>query len=110
MSWVMMTMTTDKYEYIRALHERFCEMNPMREELSLKKAHKRLHSSLSRKQRKLLLAMVDAQSLLQEQVSLESFALGFQLGMGICQELKTYSFIADMEQRAMHRMTDKDRP
>lgn len=95
---------------MHALHERFCKVNPMREEWSLKRAHKRLHSSLSRKQRKLLLAMVDAQFLLQEQVSLESFALGFQLGMGICQELKTYSFIADMEQRAMHRMTDKDRP
>lgn len=74
------------------------------------KAHKRLHATLGKNQRRLLLAMVDAHGLLLDRISLESFVLGFRLALGICTELAPYSFDADMEQRAMRRMTDEECP
>lgn len=106
-------MLIDKYNYIRALHERFCEFSgdmAMTEQAEWKKAHKQLHATLGKNQRRLLLAMVDAHGLLLDRISLESFALGFRLALGICTELVPYSFDADMEQRAMRRMTDEECP
>ena len=43
-------------------------------------------------QRKLLLALIDAQSMLQNKVSLDSFIAGLQLGLGLCNELEPYSY------------------
>ncbi len=63
-----------------------------------------LKATLNREQRKLLLALVNAQSLWQERTSLESFAAGLRLGLGIAGELEPYSFDDDQEARARRKM------
>ena len=60
-------------------------------------------------QRKLLLALIDAQSMLQNKVSLDSFIAGRQLGLGLCNELEPYSYEVDIENRALRRMEEMNR-
>ncbi|WP_195556620.1 hypothetical protein [Anaerotruncus colihominis] len=47
---------------------------------------------------------MNAQSLWQERTSLESFAAGLRLGLGIAGELEPYSFDDDQEARARRKM------
>lgn len=68
------------------------------------RAEQALKSTLDREQRKLLLALVNAQSLWQERTSLESFTAGLRLGLGIAGELEPYSFDDDQEARARRKM------
>lgn len=67
-------------------------------------AEQALKAVLNREQRKLLLALVNAQSLWQERTSLENFAAGLRLGLGIAGELEPYSFDDDQEARARRKM------
>ena len=70
----------------------------------MNRAEQALKATLNREQRKLLLALVNAQSLWQERTSLESFAAGLRLGLGIAGELEPYSFDDDQEARARRKM------
>ena len=64
-------------DYTRALHQRFCrEPEDTEEERDLSQAEQALKDTLDREQKKLLLALVNAQSLWQGRVSLESFTAG----------------------------------
>ena len=92
-------------DYTRALHQRFYqEPENTEEEREMNRAEQALKATLNREQRKLLLALVNAQSLWQERTSLESFAAVLRLGLGIAGELEPYSFDDDQEARARRKM------
>ena len=92
-------------DYTRALHQRFChEPENTEEEQEMDRAEQALKATLDREQRKLLLALINAQSLCQERTSLESFAAGLRLGLGIAGELESYSFDDDQEERARRKL------
>lgn len=91
-------------DYMRALHERFFrEPEDTDEELEMEQAEQVLKATLDQEQRKLLLALVNAQSLYQEELSLLGFIAGFRLGLGIAGEVGPYSFANDMEERARQK-------
>ena len=92
-------------DYTRALHQRFYqEPENTEEEREMDQAEQAQKATLNREQRKLLLALINVQSLWQERTSLESFTAGFRLGLGIAGELEPYSFEADQEERARRKM------
>lgn len=92
-------------DYTKALHQRFYqEPENTEEEQEMDRAEQALKATLDREQRKLLLALVNAQSLWQEHTSMESFAAGLRLGLGIAGELEPYSFEADQEERARQKI------
>ena len=92
-------------DYTRALHQRFYrEPENTEEEQAMEQAEQALKAILDREQRKLLLALVNAQSLWQERTSLESFTAGLRLGLGIVGELEPYSFDYDQEERARQKI------
>ena len=92
-------------DYTRALHQRFYrEPENTEEEQEMDRAEQALKSTLDREQRKLLLALVNSQSLWQERTSLESFTAGLRLGLGIAGELEPYSFDDDQEERARRKL------
>ena len=92
-------------DYTRALHQRFChEPENTEEEQEMDRAEQALKATLDREQRKLLLALINAQSLWQERTSLESFTAGLRLGLGLAGELGPYSFDDDQEERARRKM------
>lgn len=92
-------------DYTRALHQRFYqEPENTEEEQELDRAEQALKATLNREQRKLLLALINAQSLWQERTSLESFTAGLQLGLGLAGELEPYSFDDDQEERARRKL------
>ena len=72
-------------DYTKALHQR--EPENTEEEQAMEQAEQALKAILDREQRKVLLALVNAQSLWQERTSLESFTAGLRLGLGIAGEL-----------------------
>ena len=79
-------------DYMKALHQRFCkEPEGTEEERKMEHAEQALKVTLDWEQRKLLLALVNVQSLWQERTSLESFTAGLRLGLGIAGELEPYS-------------------
>ena len=91
-------------DYTRALHQRFYrEPENTEEEQEMEQAEQALKATLNREQRKLLLALVNAQSLWQERTSLESFTAGLRL-VGIAGELEPYSFDDDQEERARRKL------
>ena len=97
-------------DYVRALHDRFCRTSATQEKEEMEQACANLKATMNdAAQRKLLLALIDAQSMLQNQVSLDSFAAGLQLGLGLYSELEPYSYEADIENRALRRMEEMSR-
>ena len=92
-------------DYTKALHQRFYrEPENTEEEQAMEQAEQALEAILDREQRKVLLALVNAQSLWQERTSLESFTAGLRLGLGIAGELEPYSFDYDQEERARQKI------
>ena len=91
-------------DYTKALHQRFGqEPAGTAEEREMDQAEQALKDTLGWEQRKLLLSLVNAQSLWQERACLESFAAGLRLGLGLAGELEPYSFEAELEARAERR-------
>ena len=92
-------------DYTKALHQRFYrEPENTEEEQAMEQAEQALKAILDREQRKVLLALVNAQSLWQERTSLESFTAGLRLGLGLAGELEPYSFAYDQEERARQKI------
>ena len=92
-------------DYTKAMHQRFYrEPGHTEEEREMEQAEQALKATMDREQRKLLLALVNTQSVWQERVSLESFAAGLRLGLGIAGELEPYSFEADQEERVRQKI------
>lgn len=91
------------YEYLQALHQRFfCEPELSALNNDIEAARQKLVEHLDKPQRILLLRLLDAESRLKNEVSLESFAAGFKLAAGIAKELQAdglYSYEEEIEQR-----------
>ena len=92
------------YDYMRALHARFCrepELQKVREELD--QAYREIKEKLVQQDQETLLQLADLENELREEISLTSFIAGFQLGMGIAGELEPYCFEDEDERRATER-------
>ena len=92
------------YDYMRALHARFCQepgLRRVREELE--QAYREIKARLGQQDQETLLQLADLENELREETSLASFIAGFQLGMGIAGELEPYCFEDEDEKRATER-------
>ena len=92
------------YDYMRALHARFCrepELQKAREELE--QAYREIKARLGQQDQETLLQLADLENELREEVSLTSFIAGFQLGMGIAGEMERYCFEDEEEKWATER-------
>ena len=83
-------------DYMTALYQRFfLEPDFTELEAEIEQARQELRNCLDKLQRRKLMQLVDAQSLLREKTSLASFTAGFKLAWGIAKELEAdglYSF------------------
>lgn len=76
-------------DYMSALHQRFFQkpdVTELKEEIEL--TRREVRDCLDNVQRRKLMQLVDAQTLLREQISLASFTAGFKLAWGIAKELE----------------------
>ena len=92
------------YDYMRALHARFCrepELQKAREKLE--QAYREIKARLGQQDQETLLQLADLENELREEASLTSFIAGFRLGMGIAGELEPYCFEDEDERRATER-------
>ena len=92
------------YDYMRALHARFCrepELQKARAELD--RSYREIKARLGQQDQETLLQLADLENELREETSLTSFIAGFQLGMGIAGEMEPYSFEDEDERRAVER-------
>ena len=91
-------------DYMRALHQRFYREPDFSElEEDIENTRQEVRDCLDKPQRRKLMQLVDAQTLLREKTSLASFIAGFKLAWGIAKELEAdglYSFDCEQEQRA----------
>lgn len=83
------------YNYMRALEDRFTPQpnHKQRQELEVKRQE--VSILLDKQGRKKLLRLVDAHTMAQEEMALESFIAGFRLAWGIATELSvdgSYSY------------------
>ena len=90
------------YDYMRALHDRFCQEPELREvRRKLEMTYHTIQEKLVRQDQETLLQLADLENELLDETSLESFLSGFKLALGIAAELApSYSFDDDEEQRA----------
>ena len=91
-------------DYMTALYQRFFQEPDFTElEKEIEQTRQEVRDCLDKLQRRKLMQLVDAQSLLREKTSLASFTAGFKLAWGIAKELEAdglYSFDYEQEQRA----------
>lgn len=76
-------------DYMSALHQRFFQKPDFTEQKrEIEQIRREVRDSLDKIQRRKLMQLVDAQTLLREQISLASFTAGFKLAWGIAKELE----------------------
>ena len=91
------------YDYMQAILEIFFSDDiyaERRQEIETMRC--KLSHTLNKQRRKQLLQLVDAESQLRDDMSLDSFIAGFRLACGIGSELgkdNWYSYVKDEEQR-----------
>ena len=93
------------YDYMRALHARFCrepELQKVRAELD--RSYREIKARLGQQDQEPLLQLADLENELREETSLTSFIAGFRLGMGSAGELEPYCFEDEDERRATERV------
>ena len=93
------------YDYMKALHARFCrepELQKARAELD--RAYREIKARLDPQDQETLLQLADLENELREETSLTSFVAGFQLGWGIARELEQYSLEDEEANRATERV------
>ena len=78
-------------ETLRLLYDRFYTSPSMVEsEQEVETCHRQLIERLDKPERKLVLRIIDAQNLMIEQRSMDSFICGFRLAWEMANELKRY--------------------
>lgn len=98
------------YDYMRALHDRFCQEPELREvRRKLEMTYHTIQEKLVRQDQETLLQLADLENELREETSLASFVAGIQLGLGIAGELTPYCFDEDEEKRSNHRAETRER-
>jgi len=102
------------YDYMQALQEKFFSEDiyaEQRQEIETMRC--KLSHTLDKQRRKQLLQLVDAESQLREDMTLDSFIAGFRLACGICNELgkgNWYSYVKDEEQRLREAFDERRDP
>ena len=92
------------YDYMKALHARFCREPDLQEvRAELDQAYREIKARLGQQDQETLLQLAGLENELREEASLTSFIAGFQLGMGIAGELEPYCFEDGDERRATER-------
>lgn len=90
-------------DYMWALHQRFFRKPACTEQhQEIETARQELQAQLDKSERRLLLRILDAESMMREEVSLASFTAGFKLAAGIAKELEAdgiYSFDEEETER-----------
>ncbi len=99
------------YNYIRELHRIFnTEPDCPEQRKQADALQTELKTHLGEEERKLLLRLTDTQSILNYEISLESFAAGFRLAAGIAKELESgglYSFDDEETERICKGLSDR---
>ena len=99
------------YEYLKALKDRFTPTTQNKQLLQEIEEHRQaLTCQLDKSGRKALLRLIDAQSALQSEATLDSFVAGFRLAQGIELELQQsglYSYTKEQE-RLICEMLEKE--
>ena len=83
------------YNYMRALEDRFTPKLNDKQRRDLEAKCQEVATLLDKQGRKQLLRLVDAHTMAQEEIALESFIAGFRLSWGIATELSvngSYSY------------------
>ena len=79
------------HDTLKRLYDRFYTPLPMVEsEQEVETCHRQLIERLDKPERKLVLRIIDAQNLMIEQRSVDSFICGFRLAWEMANELKRY--------------------
>ena len=92
------------YDYMRALHARFCrEPELQKVRVELERTYREIKARLGQQDQETLLQLADLENELREETSLTAFIAGFRLGMGIAGELEPYCFEDEDERRATER-------
>ena len=92
------------YDYMKALHARFCREPDLQEvRAELDRAYREIKARVDPQDQETLLQLADLENELREEASLTSFIAGFRLGMGIAGELEPYCFEDEDERRATER-------
>ena len=92
------------YDYMRALHARFCrEAELQKAWVELDQAYREIEARLGQQDQETLLQLADLENELREETSLTSFIAGFQLGMGIAGEIEPYCFEDEEEKQVIER-------
>ena len=90
-------------DYMRALHQRFFRAPTCAEQQhEIEFTRQELQKRLLKSELRMLLRILDAQALMQEEISLASFTAGFKLAAGIAKELEAdgiYSFDKEETER-----------
>ena len=92
-----------EYEYMRALRQRFFTEPDVTLQHEIEESWRSLSERMGKEDQKRILGLVDMQAALLEETTLASFVSGFQLALGIADELAPYSFSRDEETRAEER-------
>ena len=79
------------YNYMRALEDRFAPKPDHKQRRDLEAKRQEVAGLLDKQGRKKLLRLVDAHTMAQEEMALESFIVGFRLAWGIATELSVNS-------------------
>ena len=83
------------YNYMRALEDRFTPKPNHKQRQELEAKRQKVSILLDKQGRKKLLRLVDAHTMAQEEMALDSFIAGFRLAWGIATELSvdgSYSY------------------
>ena len=89
------------YNYMRALEDRFAPKPNHKRCQELETKRQEVAILLDKQGRKKLLRLVDAHTMVQEEMALESFVAGFRLAWGIAMELRadgSYSYEREQEE------------
>lgn len=99
-------------DYMKALYRRFFrESDCMELRQEIEETRQELRNYLDKPERRKLLRLVDAQSALQDEISLQSFTAGFRLAWGMAKELEAdglYSFEQEEERLACEQLRKKE--
>ena len=92
------------YDYMKALHARFCREPDLQEvRAELDRSYREIKARLGQQDQETLLQLADLENELREETSLTSFIAGFRLGMGIVGGIEPYCFEDEEEKQVIER-------
>ena len=92
------------YDYMKALHARFCrEPELQKVRVEMERTYREIKARLDPQDQETLLQLADLENELREETSLTSFIAGFRLGMGIVGEIEPYCFEDEEEKQVIER-------